>query len=132
MNVPLLVAGSLAVLAAAVHGLGGEVLVVRRLSRNGLPSTRFGGPEMTRLMIKVTWHITTIAFFAVGATLLLAGSILEGDTARGAGLVAAWASTGFGAIAVGAVLGRPRALLRHQGPVALAAIPVLAWWGILG
>jgi hypothetical protein len=132
MNVPLLVAGSLALIAAAVHGVGGEVLVVRRLSRKGLPSTHFGGPETTMLMVRVTWHITTIAFLTVGAALLLAGSILEGHTARTVALVAAWGSTGFAAIALGAVFRRPRALLRHQGPIVLAAIPMLAWWGVAG
>jgi hypothetical protein len=32
VNVPLIVAGSLTILGAAVHGVGGEVLVVRKLS----------------------------------------------------------------------------------------------------
>jgi hypothetical protein len=42
VNVPLIVAGSLAILAAAVHGVFGEVLVVRKLSPGMLPSSRFG------------------------------------------------------------------------------------------
>jgi hypothetical protein len=32
MNVPLILAGSLAILGAAIHGVGGEVLVLRKLS----------------------------------------------------------------------------------------------------
>jgi hypothetical protein len=44
VNAPLVAAGCLAVLGAAVHGLGGEVLVVRKLAAGMLPPTRFGGP----------------------------------------------------------------------------------------
>ena len=132
MNVPLIVAGSLAILGAAVHGVGGEVLVVRKLSPEMLPSSRFGGPRLTKTMIHVTWHITTIAFLTVGTALLLSGSVLHGGTARGIGLVAAGASTGFAAVVVG--LGgaySPRSLLRHPGPAVLTATAALAWWGAL-
>ncbi len=133
MNVALIVAGSLAILAAAIHGVGGEVLVVRKLSPGTLPSTRFGGPGMTKAMIHVTWHMTTIAFLTVGSVLLLSGSVLHGDTARGIALVAAGASTGFAALAVGlgGATQSPRSLLRHPAPVALTAIAALAWWGAL-
>ena len=134
MNVPLIVAGSLAILATAIHGVGGEVLVVRKLSPGTLPSTRFGGPGMTKAMIHVTWHMTTIAFLTVGTALLLSGSVLHGDTARGIGVVAAVASTGFAALAVGlgaAHMKSPRSLLRHPAPVALTAVAALAWLGAL-
>ena len=132
VNVPLIVAGSLAILGAAVHGVGGEVLVVRKLSPEMLPSSAFGGPVTTRTMIHVTWHLTTVAFLSVGGALLLSGSVLHGDAARGIGLVAAGASTGFAALAVG--LGgvySPRSLFRHPGPALLTAIAALAWWGAL-
>jgi hypothetical protein len=71
LNVPLVVAGSLALLAAAIHGAAGELLVVRELSPATLPPTRFGGPRTTRTMIQVTWHLTTIAFLTVAVALLL-------------------------------------------------------------
>ena len=134
VDVPLIVAGSLAVLAAAVHGAAGEVLVVRKLSRATLPSSRFGGAGMTRAMIHVTWHITTVAFLTVGCALLVAGSVLDGDTARGIGVVAAAAATGFAAVAL--VLGvagtrSARSLLTHPGPIVLTATAALAWWGAL-
>jgi hypothetical protein len=134
VNVPLIVAGSLAVLGAAIHGAGGEVLVVRRLSPGALPSSPFGGPSTTKTMIHVTWHLTTIAFLTVGAALLLSGSVLHGDTARGIGLLAAGASTGFAAVAVGVGAGytqSPRSLYRHPGPAVLTVTAALAWWGAL-
>jgi hypothetical protein len=134
VNVPLIVAGSLAILAAAIHGVGGEVLVVRKLSPAMLPSSPFGGPGMTKTMIHVTWHMTTIAFLTVGSALLLSGSVLHGDTAQGIGLLAAGASTGFAALAVGmgaASTRSPRSLFRHPGPAVLTATAALAWWGAL-
>ena len=134
MSVPLIVAGSLGVLAAAVHGAGGEILVVRKVLAEDLPSTRFGGPRMTQAMVHVTWHVTTAAFLIVGIALFLAGSVLDGDTAQAVGLVGAVSYTGFAAIAVvlgAAYMRSPRAMLRHLGPVALTAIAVLAWWGVL-
>jgi hypothetical protein len=134
VNVPLIVAGCLAVLGAAIHGVGGEVLVVRKLSPAMLPPSRFGGPRTTKAMIHTTWHMTTIAFLTVGSALLLSGSVLHGDAARGIGLLAAGASTGFAALAVGlgaAYARSPRSLLRHPGPAVLAATAALAWWGAL-
>jgi hypothetical protein len=134
MNVPLIVAGSVALLGAGIHGVGGEVLVVRKLVPDTLPSSTFGGPRMTKAMIHVTWHMTTIAFLTVGSALFLSGAVLHGDAARGIGLVAAAAATGFAALAVGlgaAYMRSPRSLLSHPGPVALTATAVLAWWGVL-
>ena len=134
MNVPLIVAGFLGILAAAVHGVGGEVLVVRRLSPEVLPSSRFGGPGTTKTMIHVTWHMTSIAFLTVGFALLVSGLVLHGETARGIGLVAAGASTGVAGLAIvlgGAYRQFPRSLLRHPAPVVLTATAALAWWGAL-
>jgi hypothetical protein len=134
VNVPLVVAGTIAIVGAAIHGAGGEILVVRKLSPGVLPSTRFGGRRMTKAMIHVTWHIATIAFLTVGSALLLSGAVLQGDAARGVALVGAAAFTGFAALAVGlggAYMRSPRQLLRHPGPAALAATAALAWWGAL-
>ncbi len=131
MDVPLIVAGSLALLAAAVHGAGGEVLVVRRLSPDALPSSRFGGSRTTKTMIHVTWHIGTVAFLTVGAALLVSGLVLDGDTARGIGVVGACAFTGFAAVTVLLGAGNARSLLRHPGPAVLTATAALAWWGVL-
>ncbi len=130
MNIPLIIAASLAIVGAAIHGVGGEVLVVRKLSPAMLPSSRFGGPRATKTMIHVTWHMTTIAFLTVGAALFLSGSVLHGDAARPLGLVAAGALTGFAALAVG-MADSPRSLFRHPGPAMLTAAAALAWWGAL-
>ena len=134
MDAPLIVAGSLALLGAAIHGGAGEVLVVRRLVPETLPASAFGGPRMTKAMIHVTWHMTTIAFVTVGIALLAAGTVLEGDAAQAVAVVAAAASAGFWAVAVGLGVGymrAPRNLFRHPAPFLFTAVAALAWWGAL-
>ena len=132
MNVPLIVAGAIAVLGAGIHGIGGELLVVRNLSLDRLAPSPFGGARMTKAMIHVTWHITTVAFLAVGIALVLSGTALHGDARHAMALLAAGASTGFAGLAVGlgfAYMRTPRTLLRHPGPIALTAVAALAWLG---
>ena len=134
MNAPLLVAGCLGIVGAAIHGVGGELLVVRRLGPEVLPSSRFGGPRTTQAMLHVTWHMTTIAFLVVGGQLAVAGVAVHGDPRRALALGAATASTGFAALAVGLGLARarsPRSLIHHPAPVLLTTTAALAWWGAL-
>jgi hypothetical protein len=134
MSAPLFVAGILGVLAAAVHGAGGELLVVRKLAVDALPSSRFGGPRMTKAMIHVTWHVTTFAFLASGAAMLVAATALDGDVRLAVGILGAVAFTGFGLIAMGiggAYMRSPRGLLTHPGPLILSSTATLAWWGAL-
>ena len=134
MDVPLLVAGGLLLFAAAVHGGLGEKIVVRRLSTEVLPSSRFGGPRMTKAMIHVSWHLATAGFLTAAVAALLAGSALDGDSARAMGMLAAGAATAFAAIAlgIGAAYNRSaRSLFRHPAPALLSLTAALAWWGAL-
>jgi hypothetical protein len=134
VNVSLIVAGALALLGAAAHGAGGQVLVVRRLSPETLPPSPLGGPRTTKAMIQATWHLTTIAFLAVGSMLLLSGSLLDGDAAQAIALAAAAASTAFAALVVAlgaAQLRSPRSLFHHPAPALLTATAALAWLGAL-
>jgi hypothetical protein len=134
LNVPLIIAGLIGTLAAGIHGVAGEILVVRKLSLERLASSPFGGARMTKAMIHVTWHITTVAFLACGAGLLVAGTALDGDARRATAVLAASAFTGFAAVALGLGIANtksPRNLLRHPGPIALAAAAVLGWVGAL-
>jgi hypothetical protein len=130
VNVAQIAAGSLGVLAAAVHGGAGQVLVVSKLSPGSLPATRFGGPQGTKAMIDASWHLTTVAFLAIGAALLVSGVALDGAAARAVGVVGASAFTGFAAVVLGLALAHtPRGLLTHPGPPILTATAVLAWVG---
>ena len=133
MNGPLFIAGLLALVAAAIHGLAGDRLVVRKLFQGTLPRTRLGGPGMTKAMIHATWHITTFAFFAAGVGMVVAASALDGDAAQALGIFTAAAFTGYAAVAAGLGVAShgPRALLQHQGPALMGATAALAWWGAL-
>lgn len=117
--------------AAGVHGLGGELLVVRKLFEGSLPSTYFGGPAMTQSMVQVTWHITTFAFLAAGVGMVVSASMLGGDAAEALAISSAATFTGYASIAAGFGLARQplRAVLQHPGPVILSATAALAWWG---
>ena len=134
MDAPLVIAGVLALIAAAIHGGVGEVKVVRNLSAEELPGTPLGGPRMTRAMIHVTWHLTTVAFIAVGCGLILSGTVLDAEEARPLALVAAGAAVGFAALALGlgaANTRTARTFVRHPGPLILTLTAALAMWGAL-
>jgi hypothetical protein len=135
VNVPLLVAGVLSLIAALIHGGGGEVLVVRKLGH--LPSTPFGGPSMTMTMIRVTWHIATIAFLVLGGGLVACGRPVTGTACQGIGVSAATAFTAFALLAFGVAIGQMgmrrslhTVLFRHVGPWVFVAVAALAWWGV--
>jgi hypothetical protein len=134
MTAQLLIAGTLVLAGAGVHGIGGEVLVLRNLSDGRLAGSRFGGPRMTRAMIHVTWHLTTAAFFGVGLALVLAGTTLNGEAAQAVGLAAAGMCSAFAAVMVGvgvADTGTLRSFVSHPAPLAFMVAAGLAWWGAL-
>jgi hypothetical protein len=133
VDVPLIAAGTIALAGAAIHGGAGEVLVVRQLSPGTLPPTRFGGPGMTKTMIRAAWHMATIGLVTVASALLVSGSVLDGDAAQGVAVVGAGAATGLAALVLGlgARTQSVRTLFRHPGPALLTATAALAWWGAL-
>ena len=130
VDAPLIAAGVLGLVGTAVHGVGGQRWVLSELPAETLPASRLGGPRMTRAMIVASWHMATVGFLTTAVALLLAGSVVDGDAARGIALVAAAAATGFAAIALAAARS-PRGLLRHPAAVLLTAMAALAWWGTL-
>ncbi len=130
MNVPFAVAGALAITAAAIHGIAGERLVVTKLSLEGLPSTQFGSPRFTKLMIRATWHITTIAFVVTGSALAACVPNGSSQACEGIGRMSAIAYASFAALTIGlAVPHVRRTVRRHPAPLIFVAIAVLSWWG---
>ena len=132
-DLPLVIAGLLALVAASIHGIAGDRLVLRELFAGELPRTRFGGRSMTRSMVHVTWHITTFAFFAAGVGMLVSALVLEGGAAQGVAVFSAATFTGYaGVCAALAMAQQPfRALKQHPGPLILSAVAVLAWLGAI-
>lgn len=135
MNIPFAIAGALSFTAAAIHGGAGETLVVRRLRRDTLAATPFGGPTMTLLMIRVTWHIVTLAFVVSGAALAActpAGSVTQ--ACSGAGRISAVSFASYFALATGLAIASQgsrvgKTMLKHPGPLVFVAVAALAWWG---
>ena len=131
MNVPFLVAAALAVAASAIHGIVGEVIIVRRIHTEHLPASRFGPPGATAAIIRVSWHLVTAAMGVVGISLAACGGSEATGACVGVGRVAA-AMFGTFVLVAAAVVGPSRfrrSLARHQAPLAFAAIAVLAWIG---
>jgi hypothetical protein len=132
MNIPFLVAGAMAAVAAGIHGIAGDA-ILRRIDVGALPGSRFGSPRGTGLMIRVSWHMVTSTFAVLGVALLVCGLDDAREGSTGIGILAASAFSVFAAMAIAGGLRRgPRFLLRHPGPPMLAAIAALAWWGAAG
>jgi hypothetical protein len=90
---------------------------------------------MTKLMIRVTWHITTIAFVVIGSAMVACAPAGSSEACRGVGRLAAISYTAFGVLAAGivAMTQGPRALLpalwRHPAPLVFMLVAGLAWLG---
>jgi hypothetical protein len=130
----IVIAGSLTLLAAAAHGIGGHLLVMRGVSADGLAPTPFGSALITRTMLSVSWHLTTVGFLAAGGSMIAAGALLDGDAARVAAVVGASQVTACAAVIVGlgaALTRSPQFAWRHPAPVLVTLAAVLAWIGVM-
>jgi hypothetical protein len=130
VNIPLLLAGVLSFAGAAIHGIGGDMLV-RRIDLAGMPRTRFGGPNASKFLIRVSWHLLTASFVVLGAAMFVCGLDDAHDACRRTGIVGASAFSAYAVITIASGLRTvgPRSLFRHPAPSAFVAIAVLAWWG---
>ena len=129
MNWPFAIAGVLALTGAAVHGILGEKIVVTKLRTETLPSSRFGNATTSLLMIRATWHITTLAFLVLGSA-LVACTPASSAACEGVGRVSAIAFASFFVLTIG--LAAPhvrRTVRRHPAPLIFLAVAVMAWVG---
>ena len=125
-------AGSLTLLAAAVHGIGGHLMVVRGVTVDRLPPTPFGPAALTRTMLVVSWHLTTVGFLAAGCSMVAAGTLLDGAGAQAVAVAGASQVTACAAVIVGlgaALTRSPRFVFRHPAPLLVTLTAVLAWVG---
>jgi hypothetical protein len=63
MDVPLIIAGSVAMVSAVIHGVGGEALM-RRVSPEMLPPEGSGGRRQTKMEIHINWQWASITPFS--------------------------------------------------------------------
>ncbi len=123
MNGYLAAAGLLAIGAVVFHGVIGHVAVVRRLSADQMPATRFGDGRITLVMVRVVWHFVTLTWLVAGLVLLYLA------TGPGGGITAA-ATIGaiFAAMLVYFLAVVPRRdLFRYPQWSVLGAIAVLCF-----
>lgn len=130
MNAAYVAAASVAVLAAAIHGIAGERLVLRRLRVQTLHATRYGGPRATLNLLRGSWHLVTATFFMTAVGLAVCAGAEPDGACRGVGLLtAATYGAFFLGVLVRAVRGRPSILVRHPGPAAFALVAGFSWLG---
>jgi hypothetical protein len=134
MSWPILTAGALGLLAAAIHGGVGEWLLLRKIPRDTLPATLSGSPATSWLMVWVSWHIVTATFALTGLALVYVGTHAGTAMAPGVAMLAGVLYACFAAfvVASAASSGEPLALIRHPAPIGLSAIAVLTLWGAQG
>jgi hypothetical protein len=120
-------AAGLLVMGALIHGGVGERLIVSRIPQESLPGTVFGGPGASKLMIRVTWHMVTLAFAAMATALALCAWGSAASPCTGVGRLVAGCFVGF--LALGGARRDFRVLARHPGPLLFATVAVLAWFG---
>ena len=132
MSWQLLLAGALALFGAAVHGILGD-RIVRRIADDALPRNRFRGIS-TKFLIRVTWHITTIAFLVPGIGLVLVGAEPGAAAATGVAYVAAAAFLSWSVLAfiAGFKHGGLQVFLSHPAPAIFLLTGALAAWGAAG
>jgi len=132
MNIPLALAGVLALAGAAVHGIVGGRLV-RRIDPKLLPPSPIGGPGSTFTLIEVSWHLVTLTFLLSGVALLWIGAMKDPQIVRGVGAFLLALYSAFAMLAVGAALARRASgLLRHPAPIGFCVAAALIWWGAFG
>lgn len=130
MNWPFAIAGGLAFVGAAIHGIAGDRLL-QKMARDALRTNATGSFEYGRTLVRVSWHFVTLTFVLSGFALLYLG--LNSTTRLAPGLVGFLGVlyTCFALFAVAIAVGKPqmRFFFTHPAPFALSTIAALIWWG---
>ena len=120
---PLLASAALLAFGlGAAHSALGERYILMRLFRRPLPPL-FGGDAFTRRTLRFAWHLTTLAWWGMGALLLLyaRGPLDEGARLAVRGMAAVFAGSAL--LTLGVSRGR------HLAWPVMGAIAGLAWLG---
>jgi hypothetical protein len=121
----LVAAGVLAVVGVAHSYLGERFILMRLFRRADLPHL-FGSDVFTRRTLRFAWHLTTIAWWGLGAILVVAAGAAGEVPIRV--VLRIVAVTSFVSSVV--VLGWSRG--RHLAWLAFLAVAVLVWLGAAG
>jgi hypothetical protein len=126
VSASVLLAGGLAIALGVAHSVVGERRVVGPIcARPELPPL-WGSAELMRRTVRFAWHLTSIAWLAAGALLLVfAGRVPEPTALLGVRVIAA-------SFLVSAVLALLWSRGRHPAWVICLAIAAAAWLGARG
>src|SRR5947209_1941328 len=126
MNELFLVTGALAAFGGLGHSYLGERMILIPLTRRAeLPSTRFGGPAETTIMLRFTWHFFTVVMVSLAVVFLALGSGIVGGGNWTVVRVLAGYFAVFGVLVLVLSRGRHRAWLIGLGAA------VTAWLGTM-
>lgn len=125
MNLYLLTGAIVAFAVGALHSwLGERYIIIRLLRREDLPRL-FGSDLFTRRTIRFAWHLTTIAWWGLGAQLLWLSKLPALDPpSRTVVVVIGWTFLVSGLVSL--IWSRGR----HLSWVLFLAISVAAWLGL--
>src|SRR5437868_8348014 len=121
MNFYLALAGCLAIVVALAHSILGELLLISRLTREGLPPLA-GSTEFARRTLRFSWHLPTALGLGFGAILLR----LSWPSSSGTDVAFVETATALSCLAtslVALVISRGK----HPAWLALLAVAVLTW-----
>jgi hypothetical protein len=125
MNTYFALAGGLAILVALSHSVLGELLLISRLSADGLPA--YGGSkEFARRTLRFSWHLCTAFGLGLAAILLRLAwpSSVSTDLAF---IKTAIALSCLAASLIALVISKGK----HPGWVALLGVAILTWLGCM-
>ena len=116
----LFVAALLCFAVGLAHSVLGERFILMRLFRSAELPRLFGETAFTARTLRFAWHLTTLAWWGIGAMLVLAsrGLLSSGNTLR----VIAFTM----AVTAAAILVASRG--RHMAWPVFLAIAILSWW----
>lgn len=125
MAVELVVASVSCLVLGVLHGIIGVTGVLPSLTKNRLPSTRFGPAALTVGMTHFTWHMVTVILCGF-AVLLMILAFADGTNA----VILRWVAVLFfiaTAVAFHVARWRLRAVARFPVALVTLVIAVLCW-----
>ena len=122
MNIPLLIAGILTILAAFVHSIGGEMTPIRPLANAELK-------EVTKLELRAVWYMVTIHLFASAIMLFILAFAVNREVVMGRFLAIQF--FGYGWAWLGLAMVKRVGVFQVPQWVLLFLIAGLTYWGTL-
>lgn len=122
MNILLLIAGILTVIAALVHSIAGEITTIRPLASAELK-------QVPKLELRAVWYMVTVHLFASAIMLFILAFAVNRDVVMGRFLAIQFFGYGLGFLGLAIV--KQVGLFQVPQWVLLFLIAGLTYWGTL-